>query len=222
MSKQASILVSNHFLVSSILCVACGCVFITSNYSFGQMMMLSLHLKPSNQLTNWLVSAYMYIFQHFAIHSAIYATVTAILNAEHATGISKSESETHIHFYMITSLNNFLSFSRCFLLEWFSFDGCRFFLCVAFFIRWIAKAESNRIEWIRNLHLVEQREQHTYTKWLFSRANERKTKTKRKNLLSLTQYTHTHTSHIHTFTKSARNHTQHKWYELQNNSIEKE
>lgn len=54
---------SNHFVVSSIFCVACGRVeFITSNYSFGQMMkmmmmMLSLHLNPSNQPANWLVSS---------------------------------------------------------------------------------------------------------------------------------------------------------------------
>lgn len=45
--------------------------------------------------------------QYLTIHGTINAPVTAILNAAHATGISKSESETHIHFYMITSLNNF-------------------------------------------------------------------------------------------------------------------
>lgn len=180
------------------------------------MMMLSLHLKASNQPANQLASQ-RYIASWIDIHwiiyvyiqrSAIYAaTVTAILNAEHATGISKSESETHIHFYMITSLNNFLSFSfsvalPCSLFLSLSFawvilpfDCCRnFFLCVAFFIRWIAKAESNRM----NTKFTFGRETHTRAhKWLFSRANERKTKTKRKNI------------HSCTFTKSAGNHTQH-------------
>lgn len=182
-SRQASISVSNHFVVSSILTVACGfVVFITSNYSFGQMMMmmLSLHLKASNQPSIRLVSdiciaswidihqiVYIYI-QHFAIYAA---TVTAILNAEHATGISKSESETHIHFYMITSLNNFLSFSFSLsvslpssIVDFCSSDSAIRWLPEYFFrvlhFSYDELQRQNRIEWIRNLHFVEE---HTHT-----------------------------------------------------------
>lgn len=219
--EPASISVSNHFVVSSVLflCVACGCVvFITSNYySFGQMMMmmLSLHLKPSNQPANWLVSelamaiyicqldwyTFIIYIQHFAIHSAIYATVTATLNAEHATQEYPNRNRKLIYIF-IWSLRwiifcrvVFLSFSLPLFLSLIftrmvlPFDGSRFFWCVAFFIQWIAKADTNRM----NTKFTFGRETHTHTyKWLFSRANERKTKTKRKNIFSCTQ-THTYT-----------------------------
>lgn len=130
-------------------------------------MMLSLHLKPKDQPTGSIARhwpPHMIYFQLFDIHFAIYATVTAILNAEHGAQeyiyISKSESETHMHFYASASLNNFrFSFSLLLLLLLLDFcsSGSHWmvvivFVCVcvrvffiAFFIHWIAKADSNRM-----------------------------------------------------------------------------
>lgn len=110
-------------------------------------------------------------------------------------------------------LSLFLCFSRWFLLEWFCHSiAAGFFWCVAFFIQWIAKAESNRM----NTKFTFGKETHTHTQMIVQSCKWKENKDKAK------KYTLVYTTDTFPVTKSAGNHTQHKWYELQNNSIEKE
>lgn len=113
-----------------------------------------------------------------------------------------------IIFCRFLSLSLLLIFARVIL----PFDGCRnSFLCVAFFIRWIAKAESKRIESNEYEIYIRLRNTHARTQMIVQSCKWKENKDKAKKYTLV---------HIHE--KRWQSYATHKWYELQNNSIEKE
>lgn len=135
--------------------------------------------------------------QYLTIHGTINAPVTAILNAAHATGISKSESETHIHFYMITSLNNFFCFF--FSLVIYKFNG--YIRCVLIFF----SSSYIYIHWITNIQF----ETNEYEICIWQ--------TKKKEyFVQSCKWNENKDKKYICIPKWSRNHSQHKRYELQN------